>query len=82
MKKHADSECPDAWPLETGAKIAWPSDTVEAQGSDGVADYIAAKNPYSIGYIDAGHGHKLGLSEIHLKNKAGTSLTSKRQRSG
>ena len=29
------------------------------------------KNPYSIGYIDSGHGARLGLSEVALKNKDG-----------
>ena len=33
--------------------------------------------PYSIGYVDANHGHVLGLSEIALENKAGKFLTSK-----
>lgn len=35
-----------------------------------------ASTPYSIGYIDAGHGHEDGLKEIALKNKAGTFQTS------
>jgi hypothetical protein len=32
---------------------------------------------YSIAYLDSGHGHKEGLSEIELKNAAGKFLTSK-----
>lgn len=31
-------------------------------------------NAFSIGYIDSGHGEKLGLSEVALKNKAGVYL--------
>ena len=31
----------------------------------------------SIGYIDSGHGHKYGLSEIALKNHDGYYVTSK-----
>ena len=54
----------------------WPSDTVAREGSGGVSDYLAA-NPYSIAYVDSGHGHKLGLSEIELKNAAGKYLSSK-----
>jgi hypothetical protein len=33
--------------------------------------------PYSIGYLDAGHGHDLGFGEVALTNKAGTKATSK-----
>ena len=46
------------------------------QGSGNVANAIAA-NQYSIGYIDAGHGHELGFQEISLTNKNGQKLTSK-----
>merc|ERR1711907_842671 len=45
------------------------------QGSGGMSDYIEA-NPYAIGYIDAGHGHNLGLSEIAIQNRDGNYLTS------
>ena len=83
------SACPGGWTIGVGSGNAdtskpsvptaapmWPSDTVAAQGSGGVSDYLAA-NPYSIGYVDSGHGHKLGLSEISLKNEDGVYLTSK-----
>jgi len=33
--------------------------------------------PYAIGYVDAGHGHRLGLSEIELRNRAGYYVKSK-----
>jgi ABC-type phosphate transport system substrate-binding protein len=46
------------------------------QGSGNVANAIAA-NQYSIGYIDAGHGHELGFQEISLTNRNGQKLTSK-----
>ena len=36
-----------------------------------------AENQYSIGYIDAGHGHELGFQEISLTNKFGQQLVSK-----
>lgn len=32
------------------------------------------ENAFSIGYIDSGHGEKLGLNEVALRNKAGTYL--------
>jgi phosphate ABC transporter phosphate-binding protein len=68
--------CPAFWPANlVGKTITWPSDTNEAQGSGGMSSKIAA-TPYSIGYIDSGHGHEDGLKEISLKNAAGTSQTS------
>ena len=36
-----------------------------------------AKNEWSIGYVDAGHGHEKGLKEVELKNKNGKWVTSK-----
>jgi ABC-type phosphate transport system substrate-binding protein len=54
----------------------WPAGVVRKEGSGGVSGHIAA-TPYSIGYIDSGHGHASGLAEISLENKNGTSLTSK-----
>ena len=38
----------------------------------GISEFIQA-NEYAIGYIDAGHGHRLGLSEVALQNKNGKS---------
>ena len=58
------------WGLGSGSTIDWPEDTVGQQGSDGVATYLEA-NPYSIGYLDAGHGQKLNLGEIALLNDYG-----------
>ena len=34
-------------------------------------------NQYGIGYLDAGHGHDFGLSEVALTNLAGQTRTSK-----
>ena len=50
-----------------------------AEGSGGVSGYLKA-NPYSIGYVDSGHGHAAGLSEIALKNKNGKFLQQRRRR--
>jgi hypothetical protein len=45
-------------------------------GSDGVRAEIA-KRDYSIGYLDAGHGHADDLAEFSLENKAGEWLVTK-----
>jgi ABC-type phosphate transport system substrate-binding protein len=71
----------NAWTIGAGKGGAgnapnWPTDTVRKEGSGGVSGHIAA-TPYSIGYIDSGHGHASGLAEISLTNKDGVSLTSK-----
>eukprot|EP00928_Gymnodinium_smaydae_P099736 TRINITY_DN959_c0_g1_i1.p1 TRINITY_DN959_c0_g1~~TRINITY_DN959_c0_g1_i1.p1 ORF type:complete len:473 (+),score=113.69 TRINITY_DN959_c0_g1_i1:43-1461(+) len=64
--------CPASWPASmVGKTISWPADTNEAQGSGQMSSKIAS-TPYSIGYIDSGHGHEDGLKEIELKNKDGT----------
>ena len=69
----ADATC--QWQLGTGATVTWDADTVAlgvdyVDGSDGMAAYLEA-NPYSIGYLDFGHGHALGLSEVALQNSVG-----------
>jgi len=46
------------------------------QGSDGVRREIAAR-AYSIGYLDAGHGHADDLAEFSLKNNADEWLVTK-----
>ena len=72
-------KCPAEW-TEKGwqakSTIVWPAATAEAQGSGGMSAYIQ-ENEYAIGYIDAGHGHDKGLSEIALMNKDGNYLTTK-----
>ena len=80
ITKYLHAKCPTVWQPEarmvgkapcstdgdTGC-VDWPSDTVEAQGSGGISGYLAA-NPFSISYIDAGHGLSSGLGEIALEN--------------
>ncbi len=74
-------KCPTVWAPEatmvgkepcsatkTSGCVTWASDTVEAQGSGGISGYLA-ENPYSISYIDNGHGLSSGLGEIALENK-------------
>merc|ERR1719410_3372974 len=69
---YLNAACPAQWPSSmVGKQITWPSDTNEAQGSGQMSSKIAS-TPYSIGYIDSGHGHEDGLKEIELKNKDGT----------
>jgi len=69
---YLNAACPDVWTSDlVGKTITWPADTQEAQGSGQMSSKIAS-TPYSIGYIDAGHGHEDGLKEIELKNKDGT----------
>lgn len=46
-----------------------------ADGSDQMSNAISG-TPYSIGYMEAGHGHALGLTEIALNNTDGNYLTS------
>ena len=67
--------CPASW-TATGSTIAWAEGTFEGQGSDGMSKFIE-ENEGAIGYIDAGHGHEHGLSEVALLNKANKYLTTK-----
>ena len=69
-------KCPASWSLGSGSTITWPSDTFTAQGSGGMATFISS-NVGAIGYIDAGHGHSAGLSEIALQNRDGVYLTTR-----
>merc|ERR1712100_163955 len=80
ITSYLSEACPDVW---TGGAKKTPDDfgvdatyALPQQGSGNVANAIAA-NQYSIGYIDAGHGHELGFQEISLTNKHGQKLTSK-----
>jgi ABC-type phosphate transport system substrate-binding protein len=67
--QYLNTVCPTSWaPMTTGSTVTWPADTFGAQGSGGVSTFIR-ENEYAIGYIDAGHGHGEGFSEIALKNK-------------
>lgn len=72
--------CPSKWPADkVGAKVDWPPASeriLECQGSGAMTTCIR-DNPGTIGYIDSGHGHGEGLTEIELKNKDGTTLSSK-----
>eukprot|EP01048_Picozoa_sp_COSAG05_P004091 COSAG05_NODE_209_length_14039_cov_138.574892_1_plen_287_part_10 len=69
------TDCPGDWTAGSGATITWAAGTTPVQGSGGMSAGISS-NPYSIGYIDSGHGHNDGLSEVLLKNLDGTYLDS------
>jgi ABC-type phosphate transport system substrate-binding protein len=71
-----DEGCPEAWPAElVGKLVDWPEGTVGKQGSSGVSDFVGA-TPFSVTYLDSGHGITEGLSEVAIQNKAGKILTS------
>jgi ABC-type phosphate transport system substrate-binding protein len=74
--------CLASWPRGSGSSITWPSTAsghdnfVAVEGSQGMQAHIDGTE-YSIGYLDAGHGHDLNFAEIALKNANGISRTSK-----
>jgi len=75
---YLDKKCPASWPLGTSSKLNWPtkSDFHAVQGSPGMQEHIKT-NSYAIGYLDAGHGHDFGFSEVALTNLDGATRTSK-----
>lgn len=75
---YLDKKCKASWPLGTGSKLNWPtSDNFNVvEGSPGMQDHIK-DTKYAIGYLDAGHGHDYGFSEVALTNAAGKIQTSK-----
>ena len=77
MAGASSSDCPNAWTLGSSSKLEnWPADVDKVEGSSGMSGFLA-KNEWSIGYVDAGHGHEKGLKEVELKNKNGKWVTSK-----
>jgi len=82
---YLESKCPASWKMfdtqvdmGSGSEITWPSLTNfhPVEGSPGMKDLIA-NTPYAIGYLDAGHGHQRGFSEVKLKNEDAKWLTTK-----
>ena len=76
MAGASSTDCANAWTLGSGSTIDWPADVDKVEGSSGMSGFLA-KNEWSIGYVDAGHGHEKGLKEVELKNKNGKWVTSK-----
>ncbi|CAK9104350.1 Phosphate-binding protein PstS (PBP) [Durusdinium trenchii] len=75
---YLQKKCDAQWGLGAGSSITWPAldNFYAVEGSPGMLNGIK-DNSYGIGYLDAGHGHDFGLSEVALTNKDGTSQTSK-----
>ena len=81
VTQYLDLVCKEQWSagpktMATGSTIVWGTDTFAGQGSGGVAAEIKT-TPYSIGYLDAGHGHSENFGEVELKNKNGKYVDSK-----
>ena len=76
MAGASSSECANTWTLGSGSTITWPEGVEKVEGSSGMSGFLAA-NEWSIGYVDAGHGHEKKLKEVELKNKNGKWVTSK-----
>mmetsp|Transcript_35931 Transcript_35931/g.84113 ORF Transcript_35931/g.84113 Transcript_35931/m.84113 type:complete len:941 (-) Transcript_35931:206-3028(-) len=78
LSGYLDKKCSAEWGLSTGSTIAWPTSAgfTAVQGSQGMQAHID-ENPYAIGYLDAGHGHDFGMSEVALENLNGMTRTSK-----
>ena len=72
----SSTDCPNTWTLGSGSTITWPEGVEKVEGSSGMSGFLAA-NEWSIGYVDAGHGHEKKLKEVELKNKNGKWVTSK-----
>merc|ERR1740124_1784279 len=73
--EYLEATCPASWSLGTGSSLdTWPASTAGAQGSGGMSQYIE-ETAGAIGYVDAGHGHERGLSEVALRNMDGVYLT-------
>ena len=76
MAGASSTDCTSAWTLGSGSTITWPEGVEKVEGSSGMSGFLAA-NEWSIGYVDAGHGHEKKLKEVELKNKNGKWVTSK-----
>lgn len=78
---YLSKSCLASWPRGEGSTIVWPSTAsghgnfVAVEGSQGMQSHIEATE-YSIGYLDAGHGHDLNFAEIALENADGFTRTS------
>lgn len=86
MSEYLKAQCSDTWTIGVGsggfkadgslANPLFPDSLAGLDGSDGMSNYVSA-TAFSIGYIESGHGHVLGMNEIRLSNKDGIMLTSK-----
>ena len=77
ITQYLHATCPEEWPESlVGKTVDWPTDTEPCEGSGGMTNCIR-DTPGTIGYIDSGHGHSEGLTEIELLNKDGVYISSK-----
>ena len=79
MTTGADANC-DAtpWPASKVGSTwaaAWDNGHIAKDNSGGIAEYLEA-NPYTIAYLDSGHGREIGASEVSVKNAAGNYVVS------
>jgi len=76
ITEYLHQSCPNEWPADkVGAKITWHEDTLECDSSSKMVGCLK-DNSGTIGYADAGHGLKQGLTEVALVNLAGRKLSS------
>ncbi|CAJ1346382.1 unnamed protein product [Effrenium voratum] len=79
LSGYLNKKCPTVWNLGASSTINWPTSGGSfnaVEGSPGMQSFIK-DNAYSIGYLDAGHGHDFGMSEVALTNFDGKTQTSK-----
>jgi ABC-type phosphate transport system substrate-binding protein len=60
-----------------GGSLVWPDDSatmISVAGSGGMTTALET-TPYSIGYLDSGHGHSAAVREASVKNAAGEWVT-------
>jgi len=79
ITKYLNEACPAEWgddmvgsslPTCTPPAVTtgcWQATFTVVEGSGGMAEMLAAE-AYAIGYLDSGHGHSVGATEIELKN--------------
>ncbi|RLP55897.1 MAG: phosphate ABC transporter substrate-binding protein PstS [Ketobacter sp.] len=69
---HHLSSISQSWKVGLGAAktIDWPGSTMTAPGNEGVAQRLAITK-YSIGYVEYGFAHRMGLKTAKLENQAG-----------
>jgi len=77
ITQYLHDTCSEEWPENLVDKeIIWHSDTKGCEGSGGMTNCIR-ETPGTIGYIDSGHGHSEGLTEIELRNADDVYISSK-----
>eukprot|EP00445_Apocalathium_hangoei_P012834 CAMPEP_0203867660 /NCGR_PEP_ID=MMETSP0359-20131031/16650_1 /ASSEMBLY_ACC=CAM_ASM_000338 /TAXON_ID=268821 /ORGANISM="Scrippsiella Hangoei, Strain SHTV-5" /LENGTH=1314 /DNA_ID=CAMNT_0050785945 /DNA_START=63 /DNA_END=4007 /DNA_ORIENTATION=+ len=75
---YLDKKCKPSWDKGSGGLVVWPTTAAftAVEGSPGMQTYIK-DTMYSIGYLDAGHGHDFNILEVALTNLNGKTRNSK-----